>query len=46
MPHVFQSSLGQFLAAEQSLNAIGAFLSNRLDTPADNAIPSTPFKEI
>jgi acetyl esterase/lipase len=43
MPHVFQSSLGQFLAAEQSLNAVGAFLSNRLDTPADNAIPSTPF---
>jgi acetyl esterase/lipase len=30
MPHVFQSSLGQFLAAEQSLNAIGDFLRQRL----------------
>ncbi len=46
MPHVFQSSLGQFLAAEQSLNAVGAFLSNRLDIPADRAIPSTPYKGI
>jgi acetyl esterase/lipase len=30
MPHVFQSSLGQFLAAEQSLDAIGDFLRQRL----------------
>lgn len=34
MPHVFQSSLGQFLAAGRSLNAIGEFLSRRLDTLA------------
>lgn len=26
MPHVFQSGLGHFLAAEQSIDAIGAFL--------------------
>lgn len=30
MPHVFQSSLGQFLAAEQSVNAIADFLRQRL----------------
>jgi epsilon-lactone hydrolase len=30
MPHVFQSSLGQFLAAERSVNAIGDFLRQRL----------------
>lgn len=30
MPHVFQSSLGQFRAAEQSVNAIGDFLRQRL----------------
>lgn len=30
MPHVFQSSLGRFLAAEQSLNAIGDFLHRRV----------------
>jgi epsilon-lactone hydrolase len=30
MPHVFQSSLGRLLAAEQSLNAIGDFLRQRL----------------
>ncbi|MER8692874.1 alpha/beta hydrolase [Mesorhizobium opportunistum] len=30
MPHVFQSSLGQFLAAEQSVNAISDFLRQRL----------------
>ncbi|MDQ0395595.1 alpha/beta hydrolase [Labrys monachus] len=29
MPHVFQSSLGQFLAAEQSVNAISDFLRQR-----------------
>ncbi|MGA7972175.1 MAG: alpha/beta hydrolase [Pseudolabrys sp.] len=44
MAHVFQSSLGQFLAAERSVTAVGAFLSVRLDTPADNVIPSTPLK--
>jgi acetyl esterase/lipase len=31
MPHVFQSSLGQFLAAEQSVNAIADFLRQRLN---------------
>ncbi|WP_158813371.1 alpha/beta hydrolase [Methylocapsa sp. S129] len=30
MPHVFQSSLGHFLAAEQSVDAIGGFLRERL----------------
>ncbi|MEO6972842.1 MAG: alpha/beta hydrolase fold domain-containing protein [Rhodoferax sp.] len=30
MPHVFQSSLGKFLAAERSVNAIGEFLRQRL----------------
>lgn len=30
MPHVFQSSLGHFLAAEQSVNAISAFLRQQL----------------
>ena len=30
MPHVFQSGLGHFLAAEQSIDAIGAFLHDRL----------------
>lgn len=30
MPHVFQSSLGRFLAAEQSTDAIGDFLRQRL----------------
>lgn len=44
MPHVFQSSLGQFVAAEQSVNAIGEFLRQRLDTPAVDAIPSNPIK--
>jgi acetyl esterase/lipase len=32
MPHVFQSSLGQLLAAGRSLDAIGAFLSGMLET--------------
>jgi acetyl esterase/lipase len=32
MPHVFQSSLGHLRAANLSLDAIGAFLSGRLDT--------------
>lgn len=44
MPHVFQSSLGRLRAADQSLDAIGAFLSSRLDFPADAAIPSTPLR--
>ncbi len=38
MPHVFQSSLDRFLGAEQSVNAIGEFLRQRLD---DSAHPST-----
>ncbi len=37
MAHVFQSSLSQFRAAEQSVNAIGEFLRQRL-----NAVPSIP----
>lgn len=44
MPHVFQSSLGHLRAADQSLDAIGAFLSSRLDVPADDAFSSTPLK--
>ena len=40
MPHVFQSSLGRFLAAEQSVDAIGDFLRQRL-TDASPSI-STP----
>ncbi|CDN57922.1 Putative acetyl-hydrolase (plasmid) [Neorhizobium galegae bv. officinalis bv. officinalis str. HAMBI 1141] len=44
MPHVFQSSLGQFLAAEQSLNAIGDFLRQRLEALAKAAVPSNPLK--
>jgi hypothetical protein len=43
MPHVFQSPLSQFLAAEQSMNTIGAFLSNRLDT---RPTTPSPFKVI
>lgn len=44
MAHVFQSSLGQFLAAEQSVNAIGEFLRERLDTLAGHTIRSNPIK--
>lgn len=44
MPHVFQSSLGQFLAAEKSVNAISDFLRQRLDTLAADAVPSNPAK--
>lgn len=44
MPHVFQSSLGQFLAAEQSVNAISDFLRQRLDALAHAAVPSTPIQ--
>ena len=44
MPHVFQSSLGQFLAAERSVNAIGDFIRRRLDALADDAIPSNALK--
>lgn len=41
MPHVFQSSLGHFLAAEQSVDAIGAFLRQRLtDVSPSNNTPS------
>jgi acetyl esterase/lipase len=38
MPHVFQSSLDRFLAAEQSVNFIGEFLRQRL---IDAAHPSS-----
>ena len=44
MPHVFQSSFSQFLAAEQSLNAIGDFLRQRLDAPDDDAVLSNPHQ--
>lgn len=45
MAHVFQSSLGQFLAAERSVNAISDFLRQRLDAQAaDGAAPSTPIQ--
>jgi acetyl esterase/lipase len=44
MPHVFQSSLGQFLAAERSVTAIGDFLRQRLAAPDGDAIPSIPLK--
>ncbi|MEO6609231.1 MAG: alpha/beta hydrolase [Aestuariivirga sp.] len=44
MPHVFQSSLGHLKAADQSLDAIGAFLLSRLDAATDNSIPFTPPK--
>lgn len=44
MAHVFQSSLNQFLAAEQSVNAIGEFLRQRLDAVADDATPSNSLK--
>jgi acetyl esterase/lipase len=40
MAHVFQSSLGQFVAAEQSVDAISDFLLQRLDVPADGALAS------
>ena len=41
MPHVFQSSLDQFLAAEQSVTAIGDFLRQRLiDTSPSISTPS------
>ncbi|MBB3773329.1 acetyl esterase/lipase [Angulomicrobium tetraedrale] len=46
MPHVFQSCLGQFLAAEQSVNAISDFLRQRLDAPDDDALPSNPLKGV
>lgn len=44
MPHVFQSSLDSLAAAARSVDAIGAFLSNRLGPPAGNTLPSTPLK--
>jgi acetyl esterase/lipase len=44
MPHVFQSSLGSFLAAERSVTAISDFLRQRLAVPSDDAIPSIPLK--
>lgn len=44
MPHVFQSSTRQFLAAKHSVNAIGDFLRQRLETPAEGVIPSNSIK--
>ena len=41
MPHVFQSSLGRFLAAERSVDAIGGFLRQRLaDASSSISTPS------
>ncbi len=41
MPHVFQSPLGQFLAAEQSVTAIADFLRQRLiDASSSISTPS------
>jgi monoterpene epsilon-lactone hydrolase len=46
MPHVFQSSLGHLKAAERSLDAIGAFLSNQLDAaPAVPRLATPDHKE-
>jgi acetyl esterase/lipase len=42
MPHVFQSSLGQFRSAEISLNAIAGFLIMRLDAPVDTIFSNSP----
>ncbi|WP_292222520.1 alpha/beta hydrolase [Mesorhizobium sp.] len=39
MPHVFQSSIGRFLAAERWVDAIGAFLRQRLND-ASSSIPT------
>lgn len=44
MPRVFQSNVGRLRAVDQSLDAIGAFLSSRLDVQAGDAIPSTSIK--
>ncbi|SCX23620.1 Monoterpene epsilon-lactone hydrolase [Agrobacterium sp. DSM 25558] len=44
MPHVFQSSISQFRAAELSVNAIGDFLRQRLDAAADVTVPSNSLK--
>ncbi len=38
MPHVFQSSLGRFAAAERSMNGIGSFLRQRLDSVPSKAL--------
>lgn len=45
MPHVFQSSLSQFVAAERSVNAMSDFLRQRLDGLADDAVASKSLKE-
>ncbi|QKC85300.1 alpha/beta hydrolase [Mesorhizobium sp. NZP2077] len=39
MPHVFQSSLGRFLAAERSVDAIGDFLRQRLTDTRIGRLP-------
>jgi acetyl esterase/lipase len=44
MPHVFQSSLGQFRAAEKSVDAIADFLRQRLSVPDAEVVPSNPLK--
>jgi acetyl esterase/lipase len=38
MPHVFQSNLGRFLAAERSLDAIGDFLRERLGKSVSSGV--------
>ena len=45
MPHAFQSSLGQFLAAERSVIAISDFLRQRLDGLADDAVAFKSLKD-
>jgi acetyl esterase/lipase len=44
MPHVFQSSLGHLQVADRSLDAIGAFLSSRLEVAGDDIILTAPLK--
>lgn len=44
MPHVFQSSLGHFRAAEQSVSAIADFLRQRLDAPGKDITTSIPLE--
>lgn len=46
MAHVFQSSLGQFRAAETSVTAIADFLRQRLDASNEDAVPSNLLKGV
>ncbi|MEI9425689.1 alpha/beta hydrolase [Mesorhizobium sp. Cs1299R1N1] len=42
MPHVFQSSIGRFRAAEHSVDAIGDFLRQRLIDASPSITPTPP----